>query len=102
MMTQTLSLIVNGQAREVSEGTTVEQLLKQLDVVAERVVVEVNVKILRRKEHIDTVLKTGDRVEIVRFVGGGSVDRLSPLQVRSSIRCSSRKHAEESWPNGIS
>lgn len=93
--------MVNGQAREVSEGTTVEQLLKQLDVVAERVVVEVNVKILRRKEHVDTVLKAGDCVEIVRFVGGGSVDSPHLLQVRSSIRCSSKKRAEESWPNGI-
>ena len=93
--------MVNGQAREVPEGVTVEQLLKQLDVVAERVVVEVNMKILKRKEHADTVLKAGDRVEIVRFVGGGSVDRSSILQVRSSIHCSSRKHAEESWQNGI-
>lgn len=81
---------MNGQAREVPEGTTVEQLLKQLDVVAERVVVEVNMKILRRKEHVDTILKAGDRVEIVRFVAGGSVDRLSHLQVRSSMRCSSK------------
>ena len=93
--------MVNGQAREVPEGTTVEQLLRQLSIIPERVVVEVNVKILRRKEHIDTVLKAGDCVEIVRFVGGGSVDRLSILQVRSSIRCSSRKHAEELWQNGI-
>jgi len=84
MAENTVSLTVNGQAQGVPEGTTVEQLLKLLDIVAERVVVEVNVKILRRREHAGAVLKAGDRVEIVRFVGGGSVDSPRASQVRSA------------------
>ena len=63
---------VNGEPKDVPEGTTVTQLLEQLRIVPERVVVEVNVTILKRAEHAATVLKDGDQVEIVRFVGGGA------------------------------
>jgi len=43
-----------------------------LKILPERVVVEVNLKILKRAEHASTMLKDGDQVEIVHFVGGGS------------------------------
>jgi sulfur carrier protein len=66
-----MELTVNGEKRAVPEGTTVSQLLELLQVMPERVVVEVNVTILKRAEHAGTVLKDGDQVEIVRFVGGG-------------------------------
>jgi len=66
-----MKLTVNGQAREVPEGTTVAQLLQQLGVVPERVVVELNLTILKRAEHPNALLKEGDEVEIVQFVGGG-------------------------------
>jgi thiamine biosynthesis protein ThiS len=64
-------ITVNGAARELAMGTTVSQLLESLKVVPERVVVEVNLTILKRAQHAGTVLKEGDRVEIVHFVGGG-------------------------------
>ncbi|MBI3996570.1 MAG: sulfur carrier protein ThiS [Candidatus Omnitrophica bacterium] len=67
-----MSIVVNGQAREVAEGATVTQLLEQLKIEPARVVVELNLTILKRAEHPTTVLKEGDRVEVVHFVGGGS------------------------------
>ena len=67
-----MNLIVNGEARTLPEGLTVSGLLEQLSVQPERVVVEVNLTILKRAQHAGTVLKEGDRVEIVQFVGGGS------------------------------
>ena len=67
-----MELTVNGEKREVPEGATVSQLLETLQVVPERVVVEVNLTILKRAEYPGAVLKEGDRVEIVRFVGGGA------------------------------
>jgi thiamine biosynthesis protein ThiS len=63
---------VNGEAREVVEGLTVSGLLQQLNVQPERVVVEVNLTILRRHQLPQTVLQPGDKVEIVSFVGGGA------------------------------
>ena len=64
-------LTVNGVKHTVSDRTTVTQLLETLKIVPERVVVEVNLTILKRAEHPTTTLKEGDHVEIVHFVGGG-------------------------------
>jgi thiamine biosynthesis protein ThiS len=66
-----MELVVNGETREVPEGTTVSGLLETLKVSPERVVVEVNLTILKRAQHPDTLLREGDRVEVVQFVGGG-------------------------------
>ncbi len=63
---------VNGEARELSDGTTVAQLMDALKVVPERVVVELNMTILKRHEHGTRALKAGDTVEVVAFIGGGS------------------------------
>ena len=53
------------------EGATALDLLKQLGTEPERVVVEVNLTILKRAQLPDTLLQEGDQVEIVHFVGGG-------------------------------
>ena len=66
-----MNVIVNGDTRDFAAETTITRLLEQLQIVPERVVVEVNLTILKRAEHAATVLKEGDQVEIVRFVGGG-------------------------------
>ena len=63
---------VNGQMRELPDGLTVAGLLSTLQVVPERVVVEVNLTILKRAQHAQTALKEHDQVEIVQFVGGGA------------------------------
>ena len=67
-----MELVVNGAQRELPAGTTVTRLLETLRVAPERVVVEVNQTVLKRAEHAGTVLKEGDQVEIVQFVGGGA------------------------------
>ena len=67
-----MDVVVNGEQREVPEGATVSTLLETLKVVPERVVVELNLTILKRAQHVNTVLQAGDRIEIVHFVGGGS------------------------------
>lgn len=64
-------LTVNGTAKEVKEGLTVEGLLKELDIEPARVAVEVNVNIIKKVNYHEHLLKDGDSVEIVNFVGGG-------------------------------
>jgi sulfur carrier protein len=66
-----LKVIVNGQTRDVDEGTAVVDLISLLDLKPERVAVELNRTILRRVEWPQATLRDGDRVEIVHFVGGG-------------------------------
>ena len=66
-----MQLMVNGETREVAEGTTVRDLLDQLEVPKGRVAVEVNLEIVRKGDHESHTLQNGDRLEIVTFVGGG-------------------------------
>jgi sulfur carrier protein len=51
--------------------------LEALQVLPERVVVELNLTILKQAEHAGRALKDGDQVEIVQFVGGGAWRRTS-------------------------
>ena len=62
---------VNGSPRALEGDTTVAGLLDQIGATAGRVAVELNLRILDRQEFNRTVLKDGDRLEIIGFVGGG-------------------------------
>ncbi len=70
-----MEVVVNGQMRDVPEGTTVSGLLEHLKIAPERVVVELNLTVLKRAQCPATRLKDGDHVEIVQFVGGGAWPR---------------------------
>jgi thiamine biosynthesis protein ThiS len=67
-----MRLTVNGEPREIPAGTTVDRLLAELHVAPGQVVVERNLKVLKRAELPATVLEEGDQLEIVHFVGGGA------------------------------
>ena len=71
-MVETLHIQVNGQSRDCRSGTTVGDLLRELDIKTERVAVELNLEILDRKDFELRSLKAGDRVEILSFIGGGA------------------------------
>jgi len=66
-----IGIEVNGRPRTVAERSTIEQLLEALQLDGRTVVVELNRQIVRRTELADTTLESGDRVELVHFVGGG-------------------------------
>lgn len=65
-----MQLNVNGQIRKFNETLTISQLLQKLDLSPERVVVELNREILTSAA-FSTLLKDGDAVELIQFVGGG-------------------------------
>jgi sulfur carrier protein len=66
-----LSLLVNGEARTVPEGCTVESLLRRLGFERGRIAVAVNQDVVPRSCFATHPLATGDRVEILEAVGGG-------------------------------
>ena len=68
---------VNGEDREIAEGSSVSELLGALKLQAGRVAVEINLKIIDRGEFDRYVLHEDDRVEILSFIGGGSPSNLS-------------------------
>jgi sulfur carrier protein len=67
-----VQLIINGDPIGVPETvTTVSQLLLHLGLGEKIVIVELNQIILEKANHLVTTVSSGDRIEIVHFVGGG-------------------------------
>jgi len=70
-----MELVINGQQREfaeLSETSTVSDLLAALQLKGDRVALERNGEIVSRAAWDETLLSDGDKIEIVHFVGGGS------------------------------
>ncbi|WP_286240904.1 sulfur carrier protein ThiS [Neptuniibacter halophilus] len=66
-----MQIQVNGEMLQVSEGTTLTGLIDKLELGEKRIAVELNLEIVPRSEHADTILQAADRVEIVHAIGGG-------------------------------
>ncbi len=66
-----MEIHVNGERRELASGLSLAALLDELQYGAQRIAVEVNEEIVPRSEHGSHRLEEGDRVEIVRAIGGG-------------------------------
>lgn len=67
----TMQLTINGQRREVPEGHTLADLLRDLGLPADRLAVERNRQLVPRRDWPTTTLASDDQIEIVHFVGGG-------------------------------
>lgn len=67
------TILLNGESRTVAEGATVADLLTELSRHPRTVAVEHDGEILPRERYAGTVLREGDRVEVVGFVQGGGV-----------------------------
>lgn len=66
-----MQVFLNGEPHDVPDGTTVAELVALLQLVPQRVAVELNTQLVRRGDYAQTPLRAGDRVEIVTLVGGG-------------------------------
>jgi len=66
-----VKVTVNGEAHDAPAGETVASLVARLGLGGGPVAVERNGEVVPRARHTETVLADGDRLEILRFVGGG-------------------------------
>ena len=62
---------LNGKDEEFNDGLSLAALLQKLEIRPETVAVELNLDIVSRDKRAESMLKDGDEVEIVKFVGGG-------------------------------
>ena len=69
-----MRVYINGESREVQGTPTLAELINQLDPPAGPIAVELNRQVVRRSDWDNTTLHENDRVEIVHFVGGGSLE----------------------------
>jgi thiamine biosynthesis protein ThiS len=66
-----MEVVINGESREIPPETSLEDLLRLLELKNDRVAIELNRSIVRRDRWPETQLHDQDRLEIVQFVGGG-------------------------------
>lgn len=66
-----ITIILNGQIRELQDGVALDRLLDHFCLPKQRVAIELNGEVVRRADWPGVSVVDGDKVEVVHFVGGG-------------------------------
>ncbi len=66
-----IKIKVNGKKVIFNKNESIETLIKKLKIPLNKVAIELNRKILNKKEISKIKLNNNDNVEIVHFIGGG-------------------------------
>jgi len=71
MESQSMNIIVNGENREFTEGRTLLDVLQELSLEGKVMAAALNMNIVKQDVWDSEVLKDGDKLELLDFVGGG-------------------------------
>ncbi len=66
-----ISVQINGEKREVPGEIDLDRLLELFSLPKQRIAIELNNDVIRRGDWHDTLVRDGDKIEVVHFVGGG-------------------------------
>ena len=66
-----MNIRINGEHRTIAAGLTITQLLVAHKIAPATIVVELNEVIIQPDLYTSIPLAEGDRLEFIRFVGGG-------------------------------
>jgi thiamine biosynthesis protein ThiS len=66
-----MEIIVNGKPRQAPEGMHLLSLINELKLNPDTTIVELNRAVVEKKTYPAIILNSGDKVELVRIVGGG-------------------------------
>lgn len=66
-----MKLVLNGESLEVADNLNAHDLIAQLGYENQRIALEVNEIIIAKSKHAEFILNEGDKVEIIKAVGGG-------------------------------
>jgi len=79
-----ISVTLNGKPRQLDGETPLPELLRSLDIDARRVAVAINGEVIPKRQYGETAVHDADMIEIVRMVGGGTLEAgSSKLEARS-------------------
>jgi len=94
----TIKIVINGKEEELQSGINIFELLKKRNVRPEVVTVELNEEIIDRKHYQSILLKEGDVLEFVFFMGGGGWIQASPeISQRSYVRSPFANQPKKKW-----
>ncbi len=66
-----MKVIINGEAKEMAGNLNLNGLLEYLSMPEERIAVELNKEVVRKKDWETIKINDADKIEIIHFVGGG-------------------------------
>ena len=66
-----MKILVNGESREIPEGTTLQSLIDELGIAEKVMAAAINMEIVKKEQWSEHRLQEGDRIELLHFVGGG-------------------------------
>ena len=66
-----VEITVNGERRQIPSDQTIATMLSWLQLPSDRVAVELNKQIVRKRDWEQTVVPPASHIEVVEFVGGG-------------------------------
>ena len=95
-----MKLVINGEDRDFDDPLTLAGLIEKLGMKQDRVAVELNRDIVQRGQWAERSLASGDKLEIVHFVGGGSQQTSSePLNFmpQSLVNLYPHRTHESNW-----
>jgi len=70
-MSDPIIIQLNGESHKLAAQISIVDLIAQLKLNHGRIAVEINREIIPRSEHADTLISTGDVVEVIHAIGGG-------------------------------
>lgn len=66
-----MKIFINGETKEIADETNLSELLDRFSLPRERVAVELNKQVVRRKDWATIKIGDADKIEVIHFVGGG-------------------------------
>ncbi len=66
-----MNVFINGEIKSIENEISLTELLENFSLPQQRIAVELNREVVRKKDWAHTTVKDADKIEIVHFVGGG-------------------------------
>ena len=66
-----MKITVNGEEKTIHDKVTLNDMLKMLALDTTGIIIERNLEVVSRSEYESLALEDGDKIELIRLVGGG-------------------------------
>ena len=71
MVSSPIKIFINGDLKKFPSETNIVSVLESLNISSKHIAIEINESLVFRSDWQKTNLKDGDKVEIVKAIGGG-------------------------------
>ena len=71
MLSSPIKIFINGDLKKFPSETNIVSVLESLNISSKHIAIEINENLVFRSDWQETNLKDGDKVEIVKAIGGG-------------------------------